>query len=133
MEFRAPNSTYRPRLVRPGASRCVNRVGSRSDRSLSGAIDDRHRVRRSLRWLARDYRALQWSLSLPRPAVTATTCFEQTERSMRTAPPATGRSNAKSLPVGITATGIALDATTGGYWVLSSNGAVTAIQRALLR
>ncbi len=31
-----------------------------------------------------------------------------------------------NLPVGITATGIALDASTGGYWVLSSNGAVTA-------
>jgi hypothetical protein len=36
-----------------------------------------------------------------------------------------GSLNAKSLPVGITATGIALDVTTGGYWVLSSNGTVT--------
>jgi hypothetical protein len=36
-----------------------------------------------------------------------------------------GSLNAESLPVGITATGIALDVTTGGYWVLSSNGAVT--------
>jgi hypothetical protein len=36
-----------------------------------------------------------------------------------------GSLSANSLPVGITATGIALDAATGGYWVLSSNGAVT--------
>jgi hypothetical protein len=37
-----------------------------------------------------------------------------------------GSLSANSLPVGITATGLALDATTGGYWVLSSNGSVTA-------
>ena len=37
-----------------------------------------------------------------------------------------GSLSANSLPLGITATGIALDATTGGYWVLSSNGSVTA-------
>jgi hypothetical protein len=36
-----------------------------------------------------------------------------------------GSLGANSLAVGITATGIALDATTGGYWVLSSNGSVT--------
>jgi hypothetical protein len=35
-----------------------------------------------------------------------------------------GSLNSNSLPAGITATGIALDATTGGYWILSSNGAV---------
>jgi hypothetical protein len=37
-----------------------------------------------------------------------------------------GSPSANSLPVGITATGIALDAATGGYWILSSNGSVTA-------
>jgi hypothetical protein len=37
-----------------------------------------------------------------------------------------GSLRANSLPVGITATGIALDATTGGYWILSSNGSVAA-------
>lgn len=37
-----------------------------------------------------------------------------------------GSLSAKSLPVGITATGIALDVTTGGYWILSSNGTVSA-------
>ncbi|MGC1238908.1 MAG: hypothetical protein WA860_09000 [Acidimicrobiales bacterium] len=37
-----------------------------------------------------------------------------------------GSLSANSLPVGITATGIALDATTGGYWILSSNGSVKA-------
>jgi hypothetical protein len=37
-----------------------------------------------------------------------------------------GSLTANSLPVGISATGIALDVTTGGYWVLSSNGSVKA-------
>jgi hypothetical protein len=35
-----------------------------------------------------------------------------------------GSLSADSLSLGITATGIALDATTGGYWILSSNGSV---------
>lgn len=37
-----------------------------------------------------------------------------------------GSLSANGLPVGITATGIALDPTTGGYWILSSNGSVSA-------
>jgi 3D (Asp-Asp-Asp) domain-containing protein len=32
---------------------------------------------------------------------------------------------ATSLAPGVTATGIALDATTGGYWILASDGSVT--------
>ena len=38
--------------------------------------------------------------------------------------PSYGSLAARSLPLGATATGIALDPTTGGYWIVSSNGTV---------
>jgi hypothetical protein len=38
--------------------------------------------------------------------------------------PSYGSLAAKSLPVGVTATGLALDSATGGYWIVASNGMV---------
>jgi hypothetical protein len=85
---------------------------------------DHRRLRRPL---SRALRRRRGPPSLPSqraPTAWATTCCERTAALMRTGRPTTDRLSSNSLPVGSTATGIALDPTTGGYWVLSSNGAV---------
>ena len=123
MESCVPNSMYRSHVVVSYLVLTGHECASRRERGVSRAVEDRDCVRRPLQWFSNDsgFRRRCRHSGRQRRGLLRVASERQVDAYGATN---YGSLSSNSLPVGSTATGIALDPTTGGYWVLSSNGAV---------